>query len=96
VGDRVGYTTRSHKWGGSYADFTVVNAHLAAKLPDSISTHDAAAVFLQGLTALSQATVDVADEIKPGELTEPTLRLSCQQDDTSVDSSEWVTQSCCA
>lgn len=67
VGDRVGYTTRSHKWGGSYADFTVVNAHLAAKLPDSISTHDAAAVFLQGLTALSQATVDVADEIKPGD-----------------------------
>lgn len=65
MGDRVGYTTRSHKWGGSYADATVVNAHLAAKLPDTISTQDAAAVFLQGLTALSQATVDVADDTAP-------------------------------
>lgn len=61
----MGYSTRSHL-GGSYADFTVVSAPLVTKLPESVSTQDAAAVLLQGLTALSQATVAVANEIKQG------------------------------
>lgn len=65
VGDRVGYTTRSVS-GGSYAEFTPVKATLVTKLPESVSTQDAAAVLLQGLTALSQATVAVANEIKQG------------------------------
>lgn len=66
VGDRVGYTTRSQQLGGSYADCTVVAAPLVTKLPESVSTQDAAAILLQGLTALSQATVAVANEIKQG------------------------------
>lgn len=65
MGDRVGYITRSHL-GGSYADFTVVQDSLVTRLPDSISTQQAAAVLLQGLTALSQATVAVSNEIQPG------------------------------
>lgn len=65
AGDRVGYTTRS-QLGGGYADYTVVQDRLVTKLPDSVSTQDAAAVLLQGLTALSQATVAVANEIKQG------------------------------
>lgn len=72
VGDRVGYTTRTVSQttpvGGSYAEFTAVKAAYVAKLPGSVSTQDAAAVMLQGLTAWSQATVAVANEIKPGEL----------------------------
>jgi NADPH2:quinone reductase len=66
LGDRVGYTTRSQQLGGSYADCTLVAAPLVTKLPESVSTHDAAAILLQGLTALSQATVAVANEIKQG------------------------------
>lgn len=65
VGDRVGYITRS-QLGGSYADFTVVQDRLVTRLPDDISTQQAAAVLLQGLTALSQATVAVSNEIQPG------------------------------
>lgn len=65
VGDRVGYVTRSHL-GGSYADFTVVASPQATQLPEGVSTQDAAAVLLQGLTALSQATVAISNEIKPG------------------------------
>lgn len=66
MGDRVGYTTRSVQ-GGSYADFTVVSAPLVVKLPEGVSTQDAAAVLLQGLTALSQATTAIANDIKQGE-----------------------------
>lgn len=66
VGDRVGYTTRSVQ-GGSYADFTVVSAPLVVKLPEGVSTQDAAAVLLQGLTALSQATTAIANDIKQGD-----------------------------
>jgi NADPH:quinone reductase-like Zn-dependent oxidoreductase len=65
AGDRVGYTTRS-QLGGGYADYTVVQDRLVTKLSDSVSTQDAAAVLLQGLTALSQATVAVANDIKQG------------------------------
>jgi hypothetical protein len=43
-----------------------VSGPLVTKLPESISTQDAAAVLLQGLTALSQATVVVANQIKQG------------------------------
>jgi D-arabinose 1-dehydrogenase-like Zn-dependent alcohol dehydrogenase len=65
VGDRVGYITRSHL-GGSYADFTVVASPQVTKLPEGVSTQDAAAVLLQGLTALSQATVAISNDIQPG------------------------------
>lgn len=64
----MGYTTRSGVLGGSYADYTLVNAPLVVKLPEAVSTQDAAAVLIQGLTALSQATVVVAKEIKQGAL----------------------------
>lgn len=67
MGDRVGYTTRSQQLGGSYADCTLVAAPLVTKLPESVSTHDAAAILLQGLTAMSQATVAVSNEIKQGD-----------------------------
>ncbi len=36
---------------GTYADYTIVDNHLLAKKPDSVSFEDAAAVPLAGLTA---------------------------------------------
>ncbi|WIA35499.1 hypothetical protein OEZ86_003928 [Tetradesmus obliquus] len=52
VGDSVGYVSRS-TLGGSFAEFTAVQAGLVTKLPQGVSTQAAAAVLLQGLTALS-------------------------------------------
>jgi NADPH2:quinone reductase len=52
VGDAVGYVSRSHL-GGSFAEYTAVQAGLVTKLPQGVSTQAAAAVLLQGLTALS-------------------------------------------
>lgn len=46
IGDRVAYAMGL----GSYAEFVVLPAAKALKLPDSISTRDAAAITLQGLT----------------------------------------------
>jgi D-arabinose 1-dehydrogenase-like Zn-dependent alcohol dehydrogenase len=64
-GDRVGYVTRS-VLGGGYADFTLVAAPSIIRLPEGVSTQAAATVLLQGLTALSQATLVVANQIQPG------------------------------
>jgi hypothetical protein len=64
-GDRVGYVTRS-VLGGGYADYTLVAAPSIIRLPEAVSTQAAAAVLLQGLTALSQATLVVANQIQPG------------------------------
>jgi NADPH2:quinone reductase len=52
VGDRV-VTQSAH---GSYAEFTTVPADRAVRIPDSVSTKQAAAVFLQGITAHYLAT----------------------------------------
>lgn len=61
IGDRVAYAMGL----GSYAEFVVLPAVKALKLPDSISTRDAAAITLQGLTAhyLCRSTYPV----KPGD-----------------------------
>ena len=47
VGDRVAYATHQ----GSYAEYTVVPAGKLVPMPDEISTQQAAAVMLQGMTA---------------------------------------------
>lgn len=64
VGDRVAYLTRS-ALGGSYAQYTAVQANLTTKLAEGVSTQAAAAVLLQGLTALSM--VKTTCEVKAGE-----------------------------
>lgn len=60
-GDRVAYAMGL----GSYAEYVVLPAAKAVKIPDSISTPDAAAIMLQGLTVhyLSRSTY----AIKPGD-----------------------------
>ncbi|WP_405169731.1 NADP-dependent oxidoreductase [Paenibacillus sp. FSL H8-0280] len=50
VGDRV-FSRPDTTPFGSYAEYTAVDEHLLAKLPDSISYEEAAAVPLAGLTA---------------------------------------------
>ncbi|WP_315372139.1 NADP-dependent oxidoreductase [Paenibacillus xylanexedens] len=50
VGDRVFSRPDTTRFG-SYAEYTAVDEHLLAKLPDSISYEEAAAVPLAGLTA---------------------------------------------
>ena len=52
VGDRVAYTSIM----GSYAEYNAVPADRLVKLPDDVSTRDAAAVMLQGITAHYLAT----------------------------------------
>ena len=47
VGDRVAYATHQ----GSYAEYTVVPAGKLVPMPDEVSTQQAAAVMLQGMTA---------------------------------------------
>ena len=47
VGDRVGYTSAQ----GSYAEFSVVPAWRLVPVPEGVSSQQAAAVLLQGLTA---------------------------------------------
>ena len=47
VGDRVGYNGQP----GAYAEANVVRAERGVKLPDDVSTRDAAAVLLKGMTA---------------------------------------------
>lgn len=64
VGDKVGYIT-SPALGPAYAEYSSVKAATAAKLPDNVSTQTAAAVMLQGLTALSMITVTC--EVKQGD-----------------------------
>ncbi|KAM0756590.1 NAD(P)-binding protein [Meredithblackwellia eburnea MCA 4105] len=61
VGDRVaGYTA-----GGSFAEYVLNKAEKTVKLPDDLSTKDAATLLVQGLTALT--FVKEAHEIKKGE-----------------------------
>jgi len=48
VGDRVAYAGLPP---GAYAEMRCIPAHRLVKLPDSISTRDAAAMMLQGMTA---------------------------------------------
>ncbi|RAI89765.1 NADPH:quinone reductase-like Zn-dependent oxidoreductase [Paenibacillus pabuli] len=50
VGDRVFSRPETTRFG-TYAEYTAVDEHLLAKLPDSISYEEAAAVPLAGLTA---------------------------------------------
>lgn len=40
---------------GTYADYTIVDDHLLAKKPDSVSFEDAAAVPLAGLTLIKHS-----------------------------------------
>jgi len=63
-GDIVGYITRP-VLGPSYAAYTTVRSDLAVKLPDGINTQTAAAVLLQGLTALSM--VKITCEVQKGD-----------------------------
>lgn len=46
VGDKVAYIS-----GGSYAEYTAIAAASACKIPDGVTTNEAAALMLQGLTA---------------------------------------------
>ncbi|EON61074.1 hypothetical protein W97_00285 [Coniosporium apollinis CBS 100218] len=48
TGDRVAWMAQ-----GAYAEYTAVPALYAHKIPESVSSHDAAAALLQGLTALT-------------------------------------------
>lgn len=49
VGDKVaGYTS-----GGSFAEYALTNVEKTCKIPENVSTRDAATVLLQGLTALT-------------------------------------------
>lgn len=59
VGDRVAWAMS----GGSYADYTVLPTDELVPLPDGISTHEAAAAMLQGMTAhyLSHSTYALAE-----------------------------------
>lgn len=52
---------------GSYAQFTPVDAGKVVKVPDGVSLEQAAAVYLQGLTAWT--LVREAGEVKPGQWT---------------------------
>ncbi|GAA6007994.1 quinone oxidoreductase family protein [Rhodotorula paludigena] len=61
VGDRVAAYTA----GGSFAEYALAKANKVAKLPEGISTRDAATVLTQGLTALT--FVKEAHEVKPGQ-----------------------------
>lgn len=60
VGDRVAILA-----GGTYAESTVVERRLVARLPAGVTTHDAAACFLQGMTA-AYLTTD-AYPVQPGD-----------------------------
>jgi NADPH:quinone reductase len=62
VGDRVAYQGAQ----GAYAERAVVPVDLLIRLPDSVSTRDAAALILQGLTAHYLATSTYA--LKAGDL----------------------------
>lgn len=59
-GDRVAYALH----GGSYAEYAVVPADVAVPVPDGVTTHTAAALLLQGMTAhyLTHSTFPVSDE----------------------------------
>lgn len=48
VGDRVAYAGNPP---GAYAEVRCLPAHRLVKLPDALSTHDAAGIMLQGMTA---------------------------------------------
>jgi NADPH2:quinone reductase len=60
-GDRVGYAGPI----GSYAEQRVIAADRLVKLPDSISTEQAAAIMLQGMTA--EMLLRRVHQVKPGE-----------------------------
>lgn len=61
VGDRVAYTSVL----GAYAEYAVVPADRVVVLPDGVSTQQAAAVMLQGMTAHYLATSTYV--LKPGD-----------------------------
>ena len=61
VGDRV----VSFNLKGSYAELALANANRLVVIPDDVSTHDAAAVILQGITAHYLATSVYA--LQPGD-----------------------------
>jgi len=64
VGDRVAYITRPPC--GSYASFTTATAANAIRLPDSIPFEQGASILLQGMTAVSLATLAVP--VKQGDV----------------------------
>jgi NADPH2:quinone reductase len=59
-GDRVGYVTQM----GAYAEYAIVPAMKLVHVPDGVSTRQAAAVMLQGMTAhyLSHSTYPLSDQ----------------------------------
>ena len=61
VGDRV----VSYNLRGSYADLALADANRLVAIPDDVSTHDAAAVMLQGMTA--HYLVTSVHALQPGE-----------------------------
>jgi len=48
IGDKVGFVT-----AGAFAEYVAIPAWKVAKLPENVDTKSAAAIFLQGLTALT-------------------------------------------
>ncbi|GAA5932828.1 hypothetical protein JCM1841_005442 [Sporobolomyces salmonicolor] len=64
-GFKVGDKVAAYTAGGSFAEYAVANAIKTIKLPDGISTKDAASLMVQGLTALT--FVREAHQVKKGE-----------------------------
>ncbi|KAI5478397.1 hypothetical protein MNV49_005146 [Pseudohyphozyma bogoriensis] len=62
VGDRVAGFTKS----GSYAEYALASSNHVVKLPDWLSSKDAATVLLQGLTAVT--LVKETHEVKPAQI----------------------------
>ncbi|GAA5831667.1 hypothetical protein JCM11251_000786 [Rhodosporidiobolus azoricus] len=64
-GYNVGDTVGAYTGGGSFAEYALTKAERVAKLPEGLSTRDAASAIVQGLTALT--FVKEAHEVKPGQ-----------------------------
>ncbi|GAA5837222.1 hypothetical protein JCM3766R1_002166 [Sporobolomyces carnicolor] len=65
VGFNVGDKVAAYTPGGSFAEYTLAPTKQTVKLPEGVSTRDAATLILQGLTALT--FVREAHEVKPGQ-----------------------------
>ncbi|RFU77330.1 nadph2:quinone reductase [Trichoderma arundinaceum] len=64
-GTRVAYMAGAPSAG--YAEYTAVNADSVVAIPDALSSEEAAAIYLQGLTAWT--FIREAGEVKPGQWT---------------------------
>ncbi|GAA5884031.1 hypothetical protein JCM16303_001367 [Sporobolomyces ruberrimus] len=65
VGFKVGDKVAAYTPGGSFAQYTLAPTNKTIKLPEGVSTRDAATFILQGLTALT--FVREAHEVKEGQ-----------------------------